>query len=117
MVFLLRLRLDCARQQLQVSVNGKASEVWPTMCPVLMVERLTMCTGDVRTWPPTGGQPQKWLPAELWRAWRAPARSGVLRGARTDWVRQESLARENNKPDAGWIVQRWAYFFFFPCGK
>ncbi len=45
------LQADCTRQQLQVTVNGKASKAWPLMCPVLSLERLTLRTGDVRTWP------------------------------------------------------------------
>lgn len=47
----IEFRVDCVRQQLQVTVNGKTSKLFPTMCPVLSVERLTLRTGDVRTWP------------------------------------------------------------------
>ena len=47
----LALLADCGKQQLQAEVNGQPSRVWPMMCPVLSLERLTLRTGPVRTWP------------------------------------------------------------------
>ena len=47
----LALLADCGIQQLQAEVNGQPSRVWPMMCPVLSLERLTLRTGPVRTWP------------------------------------------------------------------
>ena len=45
------LQVDCVRQRMQVEINGQRAGEWPVMCPVLTLERLTLRTGAVRTWP------------------------------------------------------------------
>lgn len=47
----LHLLADCDTQRMKVIINGEASKDWPLMCPMLSVERLTLRTGAVRTWP------------------------------------------------------------------
>ena len=45
------LAINCRERRIQVEVNGTASGAHPIMCPCRTVEKLTLRTGPVRTWP------------------------------------------------------------------
>ena len=47
----LSLMIDCREQRIQMEINGAESGAHPIMCPCRTVERLTLRTGPIRTWP------------------------------------------------------------------
>ena len=45
------LTVDCSGRRIQMEINGAASGAYPIMCPCRTVERITLRTGPIRTWP------------------------------------------------------------------